>query len=82
MSKGFIDCVFTISNYDADAKVVTRALLRKKGSNAKGTSISITVLKQYHEIKKLEFIGQALYLVWKLIKFLLSKVGKFILKMI
>lgn len=83
MSKGFIDCVFTISNYGVDAKVVTRALLRKKGSNAKGTSISITlVLKQCHEIKKLEFIGQALYLVWKLIKLLLSKVCKFILKKI
>ncbi len=55
MSKGFIDCVFTISNYGADAKVVTRALLRKKGSNAKGTSISgALVLKPRHEIQKFE----------------------------
>lgn len=40
MSKGFIDAVFTIANYGADARVTTRCLLRKQGSNAKGASIS------------------------------------------
>lgn len=81
MSKRFIDCVFTISNYGADAKVVTRALLRKKGSNSKGTSISVTlVLKQCQKIKRLEVLGQALFLLWKIIKLLLSKIYKFILK--
>lgn len=55
MSKGTIDCVFTISNYGADAKVVTRALLRKQGSVAKGASISgALVLKPRYEIKKFE----------------------------
>lgn len=55
MSKGFIDAVFTIANYGADARVTTRCLLRKQGSNAKGASISgALVIKPRYEIKKFE----------------------------
>ena len=55
MSKGFINCVFTIQNYGADARVTTRCLLRKEGSNAKGASISgALVVKPRYEIKKFE----------------------------
>lgn len=53
--KGKIDVTFTVSNYGADPRVVTRALLRKANTiYKKGSNAGALILNPKHEIAKFE----------------------------